>query len=151
MLLQIPGRILVRLDNFFFPSNPFFSLVYLRVNAENSCQEPFDWCNVSKKQLTDLGGGGLLAQHGRLFNVLSFAFPEIAWVSHNFWCKNKKSTQRYFRHVNQLIPRLLIRQLKRMFPGQNMKENFLHPLLEWGEISYPFYKNIFSTPKKDGA
>eukprot|EP01126_Amoeba_proteus_P041500 TRINITY_DN4467_c0_g2_i12.p1 TRINITY_DN4467_c0_g2~~TRINITY_DN4467_c0_g2_i12.p1 ORF type:complete len:269 (-),score=27.65 TRINITY_DN4467_c0_g2_i12:927-1733(-) len=59
-------------------------------------RKPEDWYRVSMSQLREVKGGEtFLTAFGRIYNGVSFAFPEFPWVSEIFSLRMKKSSQKF--------------------------------------------------------
>lgn len=50
---------------------------------ELNIKEMKDWYKISRKQISNLGGSGLLLKYGGLINVLSIIYPEYEWENYN--------------------------------------------------------------------
>eukprot|EP01127_Copromyxa_protea_P002960 TRINITY_DN1286_c0_g1_i2.p1 TRINITY_DN1286_c0_g1~~TRINITY_DN1286_c0_g1_i2.p1 ORF type:complete len:431 (+),score=79.85 TRINITY_DN1286_c0_g1_i2:62-1354(+) len=87
-------------------------------------EKPDDWDLVSLTQLQEVGAGGCVATfQNRVFNLLSFAFPEIKWDAEKFSHRGKKSSER-----------ILINCLRLLFPrASTIIQNHLHPDLYWNK------------------
>ena len=46
-------------------------------------ESPADWQYVTRKQIVDLGGSGLLDYYGGWANALSLVYPDIEWPRHS--------------------------------------------------------------------
>ena len=72
------------------------------VASKLKIETPEQWKNVSKKEIEEMGGRGLMAKYTSLFSLLSTVYPEHTWdifiqrmrVPHNFW--KSKDNQRQF-------------------------------------------------------
>eukprot|EP01127_Copromyxa_protea_P010687 TRINITY_DN2621_c0_g1_i2.p1 TRINITY_DN2621_c0_g1~~TRINITY_DN2621_c0_g1_i2.p1 ORF type:complete len:297 (+),score=38.82 TRINITY_DN2621_c0_g1_i2:7-897(+) len=79
-----------------------------------------DWYRVSRRQLLKIGAGGCLMYHGRISQLLSFAFPEIAWNEAKFSFRGKKASQKW-----------LLETVYQIF-NTEIIENYLVPSMLWG-------------------
>ena len=86
-----------------------------KVIEKHNIKSDSDWERISGVQLVQLGGGGILDRYHSLFNILSFAFPDVKWNKQNFKNKKKQSMQRW-----------LFLQVKKLFPAYEIIENYLH-------------------------
>lgn len=82
--------------------------------------------NAHRQQIVENRGAGLFSVHGSLGQALQFAFPEGSWDLTKFSNRGKRSQQRWLGIL-----------LKKLLPeGTTILENFLHPELEWGNLSF---------------
>eukprot|EP01127_Copromyxa_protea_P002545 TRINITY_DN1244_c0_g2_i10.p1 TRINITY_DN1244_c0_g2~~TRINITY_DN1244_c0_g2_i10.p1 ORF type:complete len:410 (+),score=78.71 TRINITY_DN1244_c0_g2_i10:545-1774(+) len=77
-------------------------------------------------QLQSFGAGGMLATFGSLHSALLFAFPEVLWDPKKFSDKRKMTNQWW-----------LLVNLRKMFEGEEILENYLHPNLVWESKENP--------------
>ena len=73
-----------------------------------------DWYRISRKQLSDFGGHSLLSKYS-LFELLSVAIPSEHWEKDKISRKCKRSSQRY-----------LFLQVQKVFPGEEIVEDYFH-------------------------
>eukprot|EP01127_Copromyxa_protea_P023209 TRINITY_DN8633_c0_g1_i1.p1 TRINITY_DN8633_c0_g1~~TRINITY_DN8633_c0_g1_i1.p1 ORF type:complete len:412 (+),score=83.11 TRINITY_DN8633_c0_g1_i1:54-1289(+) len=90
------------------------------IEVQLGVKDPDDWYRISKRQIEELGGKGLIKATGSLANALALAFPEIKWDIARFAKKTKKSRQR-----------LLAVLLQEKYPSTEICENYGHPDLLW--------------------
>lgn len=77
-----------------------------------------DWYRISRAQIVNLGGSGLLWKFGDIGHALQFAYPEIEWDLSKFSHRGKKSGQRW-----------LSVKVKQLLPGVDIVEDYQHPEL----------------------
>ena len=94
-----------------------------------------DWSRISKNQIKLLGGASLLTKYS-LYEMLSFAYPEVDWNEKTFSNRDKRSAQRW-----------LFIQVKKLFPGEEIIEDYFHADLS--RISgWPIQFDVFLSDKK---
>lgn len=74
-----------------------------------------DWYRVSIDQIRNSGGLGLLRKYKSFGNLLSAVFPEDEWEEKKFSRRDKRSEQRW-----------LLIQLRKLLPGIEIVEDFVH-------------------------
>eukprot|EP01125_Pyxidicula_operculata_P022977 TRINITY_DN972_c0_g1_i1.p2 TRINITY_DN972_c0_g1~~TRINITY_DN972_c0_g1_i1.p2 ORF type:complete len:382 (-),score=59.65 TRINITY_DN972_c0_g1_i1:1427-2428(-) len=65
------------------------------VEAEANIKTEADWYRLSRKQLHQLGGRGLLKKYKNLYKPLKLLYPNYDWNEQLFEVKMKKSSQRW--------------------------------------------------------
>lgn len=86
-----------------------------KAEAQLRIEEPEDWYRVSLQQLQELGGGGLIVRYGGLYGLLSEFYPDTQWNIHRLTMRGKRASQRW-----------LFLEVQRMFPGEEVIEDFLY-------------------------
>lgn len=92
----------------------FLSTVKQKFNLETID----DWNRISKKQICDAGGSGLLSKYNSIFDILCIAYPEQNWEQNLLLKRDKRSNQR-----------LLFLQVKKLFPKEEVIEDYFHNAL----------------------
>eukprot|EP01124_Arcella_intermedia_P022457 TRINITY_DN3345_c0_g2_i1.p1 TRINITY_DN3345_c0_g2~~TRINITY_DN3345_c0_g2_i1.p1 ORF type:complete len:283 (-),score=75.09 TRINITY_DN3345_c0_g2_i1:211-1059(-) len=89
-------------------------------------RSPLDWYRISRNQLKQVGGSGLIDVFGGIGRVLEFVYPEVGWDRKRFLARGKKSTQRWLRvMLEEILPQNTL-----------ILEDFLHPALLWDQNSH---------------
>eukprot|EP01127_Copromyxa_protea_P002547 TRINITY_DN1244_c0_g2_i3.p1 TRINITY_DN1244_c0_g2~~TRINITY_DN1244_c0_g2_i3.p1 ORF type:complete len:219 (+),score=47.02 TRINITY_DN1244_c0_g2_i3:961-1617(+) len=98
----------------------------LYIQKELFIEREEDWYRLSREMLQSFGAGGMLATFGSLHSALLFAFPEVLWDPKKFSDKRKMTNQWW-----------LLVNLRKMFEGEEILENYLHPNLVWESKENP--------------
>ena len=80
--------------------------------------EPKDWYRVSWKQLQTLRAASYIKRNGGLYQFLQDIYPSVDWQPELFQARDKRSSQRELFAV-----------VSRLYPGEEVVEEFLHDQL----------------------
>lgn len=87
----------------------------LKVKEKYKIENEMDWKRISKINIIELGGAGLLQKFGSIENILIATFPDIDWHNMKLDSKKKRSSQR----------KLFLLMLD-LFPEIEVIEDFVH-------------------------
>ena len=92
------------------------------LKVKYSIKNEEDWYRVSLKQIRSTpGGGGILNKHQSLYNILTIYYSSSS-------SKFKLDYMKFKKRDKKSIQRWLFLQLEKLYPQQEMIENYIHPI-----------------------